>query len=117
MAGGQVKSLSCFYVDHELETCRLLDWEIGRLCATEDAIDIRRGLPEQIDITDPIAQKPTLRGVISVRIDRRQPETLSERDDLDAVAGKKGLRDHNDAAARLRCQSKYPPAKPGALGL
>src|SRR5262245_27205152 len=95
----QVESLGCLHVDDKLEAGRLLNREIGWLCTSQDTIDVGCGLPEQVDIVDPVAQKAALRDVIPIRIDRWQPETLSERDDLGAMAGKKGVRNHYDTAA------------------
>src|SRR5215469_10023901 len=57
LRNGQVENLGCLHVDDKLEAGRLLNREIGWLCTSQDTIDVGCGLPEQVDIVDPVAQK------------------------------------------------------------
>jgi len=61
LRNGQVESLGRFPVDDKLKAGRLLDRQIGGLGASEDPIDVGRGLTEQIGIIDPVTQETALR--------------------------------------------------------
>jgi hypothetical protein len=45
-----IQSTSRFYIDHQLEFCRLLDGEVGRFCAFDDLVDVGCGALEDLII-------------------------------------------------------------------
>jgi hypothetical protein len=46
---GKAERFCSFEVDHQLVLVRRLDWQVSRLCASEDAINVVRRAPELVD--------------------------------------------------------------------
>ena len=54
-------------IDDQLEFCWQLHWQLGRLCALKDAIDVTRGLPELLEGINTIGQQAAIDGVLAER--------------------------------------------------
>jgi hypothetical protein len=54
----EAKSFRGFEINHQLVLIRRLHWEVSRLLALEDAIDITGGTPILIDEIRPIGDQP-----------------------------------------------------------
>jgi hypothetical protein len=68
----ETKRLGGLEVDDQLELGWRLNRQLGRLFAFENAIDIRRRLPIDVDLVNPIGQQPSGVDESAERIDRRQ---------------------------------------------
>jgi hypothetical protein len=68
---GQAQRLRRLRIDDKLEAGGLLNRQISHFRAPQNVIKLGCSLPEQIDVVDSVAQEPTLRDKIPVRIDRR----------------------------------------------
>src|SRR5215510_5042069 len=69
---GDTQSLSSLEVNHQIELDRLLDGEIGGLCALEDLVDDRRAAPLQFCEVGAVAHEPALLNESTVPVDSRQ---------------------------------------------
>jgi hypothetical protein len=54
---GKAKGLSGFQVNDLLESCGLLDWDIGRLRTSQNFVHMVRGLPVKVLIIRPIGHQ------------------------------------------------------------
>jgi hypothetical protein len=63
---GEAERLGGLEVDDELEFGRLLDLQVGRLLALEDASDIVAGLTERIGDVGTIAHQPAHHGLLAM---------------------------------------------------
>src|SRR5262249_17521142 len=68
----ETERLGRLEVDDQLELSRRLNRQLAWLFAFENAIDIRRRLPIDLDLVNPIGEQPTGVGESTERIDRRQ---------------------------------------------
>src|SRR4051794_27631817 len=68
---GEAEGLGGLEVDRKLELDRLLDGEVGRLGALQDAVDITSRAAEQIDPVDAIGDQTAVGGEGPDRIERR----------------------------------------------
>ena len=91
-------------IDHQLELVGLLHRQISRLFALEDAIDVGRSAPEQVDMVDAVGRQTAGLGKVGEWVDRRQtmPRRLCE----DTIAMNAGGRagQYDESAVRLACQ-------------
>jgi hypothetical protein len=77
----QAKSGGCLLVDLKHKLNRLLDGQITRISAFQDAISVGRGTPDQVERIHPIGEQSAGRDESSVRIDCWDAVSLSLRDD------------------------------------
>src|SRR5436190_2097879 len=70
---GEAQRLRGPGVEHEAEFRRLLDRQVGGLGASQDAVDIARGLAVEVGYVLAVAHQASVRHVILVNADRRQP--------------------------------------------
>ena len=61
-----------FEIDYQRVLVRCLHRKLGRLLALEDAIDVARGAPIEIDRVGPIGQQAALDGLATDRVDGRE---------------------------------------------
>src|SRR5262249_40639420 len=69
----ETKRLRGLEIDDQLEFGGLLDRQIARLVAPEDAIDVRRGAPVELDVLDAVGRKSTPDRVVTVSINVGKP--------------------------------------------
>src|SRR5215468_2835527 len=60
-------------VDDQLELCRLLDWQIGRLRTLQDLVHISCGTPVHVTIVRPVRHEPTRYYKLLSQKHRREP--------------------------------------------
>ena len=83
--GGRHSEAQCLgsgEVDDQLEICRLLDWQIGRLGAVQDLSSVGADLLIGCREDRPIADQAAVRDVISRKIDRRKRMMRCQRRNL-----------------------------------
>ena len=61
--------LGCLQVDHQLELGRVLDRQLSRLLALQNAIDVPPGAPVEVDVVDAVGRQPAADDVVTERED------------------------------------------------
>src|SRR6516164_1640508 len=87
----QAERLSSLEIDHQLEFCRLLDRQIGRLGAVENFSDVNADLAMDRRKAGAIADQTASLGVYAPRINRRNRLTHGQCYQLLAMAFEKGI--------------------------
>src|SRR5262249_31919313 len=82
---GEAERLGGLEVDDKFERGRLLHWEVARLGALEDLVDIGRGAAEVVTLNDPIRQKTTRFGVLPLSAVHWHATLCGEVDDPSAL--------------------------------
>src|SRR5262249_16215477 len=100
----ETERLSRLEVDYRFVLGRCLYWKVGRLLASEDAVDVRGRTPEHIDGVDPVGRQAARFGKIAPWVDRRQTVARRERDDWLPVRGCDLAWQHDQAAVWLTCK-------------
>jgi hypothetical protein len=72
-------------IDDQLELCRLLDRQITRLLALEDAIDVASGAPVPVDRVGAVGHQPAAGREVAIGVDRRQTVAVGKLDNQLAV--------------------------------
>ena len=86
----EAERLSGPEIDHQLELGRLLDRQLGRLGAPEDAVDISRRTPVQVSDVNPVGHQPARQSEWSQRVHRGQPMAGRQADNELAMKYVKG---------------------------
>src|SRR6516165_6532641 len=81
-------------VDHELESRRLIDRQVGGLLALENPRDVESGAAIAVWNVVAIAHQPARRDIFAVGVHRRDGVTCRQRDDLLPPAGKERIGGH-----------------------
>src|SRR5262249_37929176 len=68
----QAQRLCSLQIEHELEFLELLDRQISRFGAFEDAVDVRGGAFVLLDAVNPVGHQAAFRGKAAIRVDRRE---------------------------------------------
>ena len=112
MRHSQAERLGRLEVDHQLEFRCLLDRQVGRLGAAQDAVDIERALPPMLLPDDPVGNQAALGGETPERIYRRQAVLRGKADNQRVISSGDSARRHDEAAVRLGGKGRD-----GSLGL
>src|SRR5262252_3073330 len=70
---GEAERLGGLEVDDELELCRLLDWQIGRLRTLQDLVHIACSTPVHVKVVRPVRHEPTRFYKLFSQKHRREP--------------------------------------------
>src|SRR5215469_695171 len=70
---GEAERLGGLEVDDELELCRLLDWQIGRLRTLQDLVHIGCGTPVHVTPVRPVRHEPARFYKLLSQKHRREP--------------------------------------------
>src|SRR5262249_25684586 len=99
----EAQCLSGFKIDRQLVLGRRLHWQVGRLLAFEDAIDIAGCAPIPLGKIGPVGDWPAASDERGLGVDRRQSVASRELDEQSALNGRQCTRHHNQTAiARTR---------------
>src|SRR5579863_9191618 len=99
---GEAELLGGSQVDHQLECCWLLDRQIARLLAAQNAVDVTGRLPVCVDEVGSIGHQAAEVGVETPRIDGGQAVLRSKGDDQLTIGPGDAARQRNQAAVRAR---------------
>ena len=87
----EAERLGGLEVDHQLEFGRLLDRQVGRLLALEDAIDVAGRAPKLVDQIRPVGHQAAAVDEVAIEVDRRQSVPGRKRDDQVAMNALSGV--------------------------
>src|SRR5215469_8521972 len=93
---GQTQRLHGLEVDHKPVFGRRLDWEIGRLLALKNSIDIARSEPELVDPIRTVRNQPTSGRKIIEWVDRWQFVLGCQPNNQCAINRRRGVRSHDE---------------------
>jgi hypothetical protein len=102
---GQAERLRRFEVDDRFELGRRLHGKVGGLVAAQDAVDIGRRLPIQVDEVNPVGHETTCYDERTQPSDCWQTVLGRERDDEIAVDVGIGIGRQEQAAVRVRAKA------------
>src|SRR5262249_53534979 len=97
----ETKRLRGLEIDDQLEFGGLLDRQIARLFAPEDAIDVRRGAPVQLDVLDTVGRKSTPDRVVTVSINVGKAVPHCQRNNEVAMHHHEWARQRDEPTVRL----------------
>src|SRR5262245_7215474 len=97
--GRNAECLRGVEVDHQYVLVRVLHRQIGWLLALEDAIDICRSAPVEIDRVGPIGQQAAVDGLATDRVDGREAVAGRQWDEGRTIGEGDGVRAHYHAPA------------------
>src|SRR5262245_4714965 len=103
---GQAERLRRFEVDDRFELGRRLHRKVGGLVSAQDAVDVGRRLPIDVDVVGPIGHETTGGDEQTLPVDRWQTVPGRERNDEIAVDLRTGIWRQEQAA--VRCPRKCP---------
>src|SRR5262245_17965830 len=101
----KAERLRSLQVDDQLEFSRPLDGQVGRLRASQYAIDIQRRAPVQIYRIDTVRHQAAIGDEVTVWIDRGQASFGRRSRDESTIAHGRAVRQHNDTSIRLSRES------------
>src|SRR5262249_56710780 len=93
------KRLGCLEVDEQLVLGRRLHRQVRWLCSPEDAIDVRRGTPAEIDRVGPLGQQAAVDCLAPGRLDGREAVACRQCDEGRTIGEGEGVREHYQTAA------------------
>ena len=114
----QTERLCGLQIDDQLKFGRLLDWQVARLFALEDAADIDSGLVVRKIDAGSVAHKATSRDEFAKWVDRWHSKTGCQRDKLIATPVKYNFVCHDERTDPLfyqRTSVKKTPSNSAAL--
>src|SRR5262249_26887042 len=88
-------------VDDHLELGRKLHWEIARLLAAQNAIDIGGGMDERIYLVGSVGEQAAVAGIVGERVDRRYVVSRCRQYDGRTMRGHEWTRHDDETASRL----------------
>jgi hypothetical protein len=68
---GEAKGRGGLEIDDEFVFERELDWQIARICASQNLVNVGRGRSRLLQLIDAIRDQAAARGIEAKRIDRR----------------------------------------------
>jgi len=95
LGDGEPKGLSGLEVDHQLVLGRRLHWQIVRLLALKETIDVSRGSSLLFELIASIGDEAAARRKIAKHIDRRQAIPRSQPDDQVAIPDGERIREND----------------------
>ena len=98
---GDPERLGSLEINHQLKLGRLLDWQVRWLRPFQDAVDLGRGLPVQVEQVIAVGHEPAVRNKKSIGVYRGQAVLRRERNDLTATRHGAPGREHDAAAIRF----------------
>src|SRR5262245_1125 len=98
--------LRSFQIDDQLIFRRALHRQVSRFFALEDAIDIPRGLLDDIVQIRSVRDQAAVYGVIAIRINRRQFVASGETDD-ELATGPRAPWGYDNAAIARTCECRH----------
>src|SRR5215510_11843091 len=87
-------------VDRQFILDRRLHWQVGRLLALEDAVDIAGSAPAFVEVIGPIGEEAAAGDVEAVVVHRGQSVPGGQRDDQIAMARRRRAPGHDQAVVR-----------------
>ena len=79
---GETKRLGRLEIDGQIVLVWRLHWQIGRLLALEDTIDVVSRAPILVDCIGPVGDQATTKDELAIRVDRGQSMLRCKRNDL-----------------------------------
>jgi hypothetical protein len=101
---GKAERLRGLQVNHELELGGLLDGEVGKLGALEDAVEVRRPVPIHTRQIDPIAHEATGPHKVREPVHRRRSASRREGDDRRSLSQEHPILEHRECLHALLVQ-------------
>jgi hypothetical protein len=94
-------------VDNEFELNRRLHWQISRLFALKDTINVVRRSPHEIDGINAVRQQAAFDGLATVRIDCGQRVPRGQKNNKLTMHRVEGIRHYDQAPVRLARQRAH----------